>query len=460
MAFCLAGLHGRPDHGQRLTTEAGSVITRTLDDLQAPDEQTQHFTRYGLATTHILTPESAVAYQHELLTGTDLVNEVADGTRRSFERLRTVYIYGVLEYELFTVAGQFARLVVEQALRDRFLCYHHDGITLVNPTTRQELVVQVESFDDVLDAFKQPGGPWKLKLKTAGPPMTFNGMLTHLWAWARRERLLPGQRARSLQRAQVKLRNMVAHPSGHSIGTPGDAALVIRDLAEIINCLWGHRTPGGRLHPAPVQRSVLLITWDHTGRIEIGDAHDTPSEHMAADSTCLVVRATTTDPMDLTEFDARFETTHYPTELLWGPGTPEDARGWLDLHQPDGDEVDHLDRHFMIRHHNGHLDPPRRPQVAAGLPDHEHAGTWALVKADDPLSAYNHVRNQTDPNSACTKKGPCPNCPAHTVARGTWSTLMQRAADTGLDVHPANPPTVRSPSILSGRSDASTGMVQ
>lgn len=426
------------------------MITRTLGDLQAPDEQTQHFTRFGLATTHMLTPESAVAYQHELLTGTDLANEVSEGTRRSFERLRTVYTYGVLEYELFTVAGEFARLVVEQTLRDRFLSYHHDGVTLVNPRTRQERVVQVKSFDEVRAAFQQPGGPWKLKLKTLGPPMAFNGMLTDLWTWARGEGLLPGQRTRSLQRVQVKLRNMVAHPSGYSLGTPGDAALVIRDLAEIINCLWGHRTPGGRLHPAPVPRSVLLITWDHTGRIEIGDVHDTPSEHMAADSICLIVRATTNDLMDLMEFDARFETTHYPTELLWGPGTPEDARAWFQLHQPDGDEVDHLDRHFMIRHHNGHTDPPQHMQVAAGLRDHERTGTWTLVKADDPLSAYNHVRNQTDPKSACTKEGPCPNCPTHTIARGTWSTVIKHAARAALDVHPVTPPNVRSPSLLPG----------
>lgn len=431
------------------------MITRTLEDLQAPDELTQHFTRFGLATTHMLTPESAVAYQHELLAGTDLMDEVPKGTRHSFERLRTVHIYGVLEYEFFTVAGEFARLVVEQALRDRFLTFHHDGVMLVNPRTRQERVVQVESFEDVRAAFKQSGGPWKLKLKTPGSPMTFSGMLTDLWTWARREGLLPGQRARSLQRVQVQLRNMVAHPSGHSLGTPGDAVLVIRDLAEIINCLWSHRTPGGGLHPAPVQRSVLQITWDHTGRIEIGDAHDTPSEHMAADSTCLIVRATTTDLMDLTEFEARFETTHYPTELLWGPGTVEDARAWFDLHQPDGDEVDHLDRPFMIRDHNGHIDPPRRPRVAAGLPDHERTGTWTLIKADNPLSAYNHIRNQTDPKSACTKKGPCPNCPTHTIARGTWSTVIQRAASAGLNVHPVTPPDVRAPSLLPKWSNAS-----
>lgn len=43
---------------------------------------------------------------------------------------------------------------------------------------------------------------------------------------------------------------------------------------------------------------------------------------MAPESICLIVRATTNDLMDLTEFDARFETTHYTTELLWEQAHP------------------------------------------------------------------------------------------------------------------------------------------
>jgi WD40 domain-containing protein len=155
-----------------------------------------------------------------------------------------------------------------------------------------------------------------------------------------------------LQRAQVALRNTVAHPSSYYLGTPCDAALVIRDVAEIINCLWGTRTPGGRLHPAPVRRSVLLIAWDSTIRLEIGDVGSVPTMHMAADPTCVLVRASPDNLEDLTGFDARFETTRYPVEMLWGPGTTDQARAWLETHHPDGDEVDHLDRHFVIRHYD------------------------------------------------------------------------------------------------------------
>ncbi|WP_447002501.1 hypothetical protein ACRAKI_22595 [Saccharothrix isguenensis] len=125
--------------------------------------------------------------------------------------------------------------------------------------------------------------------------MQFNGMLKNLWNWAHEEGFLPGQRARNMQPAQVELRNMVAHPSGYHLGTPVDAARVIRDLAEIVNCLWGARTPSGRLHPAPVHRFVQLIVWDDTGRVEIGDVSSVPTGHMTVDAACLVVRAQVDD---------------------------------------------------------------------------------------------------------------------------------------------------------------------
>lgn len=80
------------------------MIISTLEDLREPDGRTQHFTPFGLATTHMLTPDAALAYQQSMLGGTDLVEEVTEGTRLSFERLRTLYVYGVLEYEASRVS--------------------------------------------------------------------------------------------------------------------------------------------------------------------------------------------------------------------------------------------------------------------------------------------------------------------------------------------------------------------
>ncbi|WP_433261572.1 hypothetical protein ACQPZF_27190 [Actinosynnema sp. CS-041913] len=424
------------------------MITHTLEQLRTPDERTQHFTPYGLGITHMLTPEAALAYQHTLLTGTDLVDEVTEGTRLRFERVRTLYLHGVLDYEFFTIAGDYARLVVEHALRDRFLTFYEHRIVLVSASSGRERTVEVDSFEKVHAAFKRRGGPWKLKLATGGELEKFNGMLKDLREWAGVEGLLPGQRARRMRSAWIELRNMVAHSSGYHLGTPVDAVRVIRDLAEIINCLWGARTPGGRLHPAPVHRPVQLIVWDDTERVEIGDVASVPSSDMVVDPTCLVVRAQADNRQELLGFDPRFETTRYPVELLWGPGTVEQARAWVEAHRPVDDEVDTLDRHFVIRRHGDHVDPPRGIAVTAELPSDQRAGTWFLVKADDPLSAFNHIRNQTDATSACKDARPCPVCPAHTVTSGDWHTILQHATQAGLDARPLAPGRARVPSLL------------
>src|SRR5439155_6175821 len=68
--------------------------------------------------------------------------------------------------------------------------------------------------------------------------------------------------------------SLVAESRGRSCSRspllmPPDAARTIRDLAEIINHLWGHNTPGGRLYPGPLKREVTAIGWDehHTTTI-------------------------------------------------------------------------------------------------------------------------------------------------------------------------------------------------
>lgn len=44
--------------------------------------------------------------------------------RGTFERLRLLHAYGVLAYDMFTAADDLAHLVMEQALRDRFVEFH------------------------------------------------------------------------------------------------------------------------------------------------------------------------------------------------------------------------------------------------------------------------------------------------------------------------------------------------
>jgi hypothetical protein len=88
---------------------------------------------------------------------------------------------------------------------------------------------------------------------------------------------------------------------------------------------------------------------------------------------------------DLLHFDAKYETARNPAEWLWGPGTGRDAMAWLAREQPPDDEVDLLDRIFLLRYHVPLLYLPRNPDLAASVTDDKKPGTWYLIKADSPV---------------------------------------------------------------------------
>ncbi len=64
-------------------------------------------------------PEDSAEFQQQVVARHELIPAVADGTRQTFEQLKTIYAYGVLCYDIFTVVHDHALLVFEQALRDR-----------------------------------------------------------------------------------------------------------------------------------------------------------------------------------------------------------------------------------------------------------------------------------------------------------------------------------------------------
>lgn len=96
----------------------GKMEIRPLAELRAADDLSLAFNPYGLGGR--LEPEDAAEFQHQI-ADCDLAAGVAAGTRDSFERLRTVFPYGVLCYDVYTLVGDQALLIYEQALRDRFM---------------------------------------------------------------------------------------------------------------------------------------------------------------------------------------------------------------------------------------------------------------------------------------------------------------------------------------------------
>jgi hypothetical protein len=241
-----------------------------------------------------------------------------------------------------------------------------------------------------------------------------------------------------------KFRNYVAHGGGHHLVTPVDSARTISDAAEIINHLWGSSTPGGRLYPAPIHRVIQIVAWGSGGSVMSGPA-GRPPDSQFADWRCVLVRAVLHDE-GLGRLDALYESTTYPCDLLWGPGTWRDAVAWLEREQPPEDEVDVLDRLFVVQYHEGRIYLPQSPDVAAGLAEEDRYGIWYLIRADYPSDALRHAR-AIAVGQCSSESGPCARCPAESVGVGTWLETLTLAADTGLTVTPRRPPEVAVPSI-------------
>lgn len=283
-------------------------------------------------------------------------------------------------------------VVLEHALRTRFLKFYN-GVLPVEHEAGNPSEIQVRNFEEVNDGFRRGSGVhakdgWKLRSEVTRRRHDMPLTLAPLLEWARRERLLDGQRAKRHEHHQSRFRNWFVHGNQPLSGMPNESTRRINDLAETINRLWGARTPSGRLYPAPITRDVVALAWSNDeDRRSWAQMYSTELgpfvEAEGVDWTFLLVRAVPTDG-DLLDFDTQYERTRFPTERLWGPGTGLDALSWWRENQPAPDTVQHIDRVFLIRVDGGRIYFPRRPGVALALPREKRLGTWHIIRADFP----------------------------------------------------------------------------
>jgi|SRR5665213_3793979 len=97
---------------------------KSLEELTTADERSLRFTPWGFSTAGKLDPKIAANYLQEMISHCEMVDEVPDNIRNSFERLRMLHSYGILTYEAFTIAEDLAWLLLEQALRERFITFY------------------------------------------------------------------------------------------------------------------------------------------------------------------------------------------------------------------------------------------------------------------------------------------------------------------------------------------------
>jgi hypothetical protein len=407
---------------------ATKLIIKTLAELQQPDERSLFWIVGGK-----MQPEMAAAYQQKVIARYDLSAVVPEGLRMGFERLRELYVQGILCYDLYTVAGDMARLLAEQALRERFLSFYDGAVTLIRVGDGRELVLPTDRWEDLRAAIPNPG-KWRLQLRSGGDPIPFNGMLASLLRWARAEGLLAGQQDRLRDQPRAWFRNYVAHSGGYHLQGPDHAQWAIADLAHLINRLWG--APSGSM----VQREVVAIAWDQ--REVTWGTPDRFAGFPRSGHAVMLVLANPEDP-EFASYDALFETTLRPCDWVWGPGTWQDAQAWLDQHPVAGDQVETIDRPFLLQYADGLLWVPRAPAIAAALTEARAEGTWFLVRADSPSAALSHQRQVLAGVGDHEAVRECKACPVLTIGSGSLAQMLSRAAALGADVRPRTVPDVR-----------------
>ncbi len=439
---------------------------RALEDLTTPDGRTLRFTPLGLSTgPEILRPDYAAEFQQQVIAKCDLHPDVPEGTRNGFERLRTLHSYGILWYDAFTVAENLSWFVMEQAFRERFVTYYDGMIPFVSTKTGDEDTLTVQDFEDVYRALNHGGShanpEWQLKVRSTDDSMKFRATFSHLLNWARAEGLLHGQRNKRTEEFYRRIRNQVAHPSKTHLAMPPDSERTIHDLAEIINRLWGHSTAGGRLYPAPLDREVLVVAWIDA---QVGMTRSIMRDYQLATFNepgnweCIVIRALFED-RGVSEFDAQYERTNLPAELLWGPTSPAEALEWLENEKPRADTATYLDRLFVLRIHEGRVSLPRRPEISLALPPDKREGSWYIIRADYPNDAFGHVRhikNETNcgeasPTVRVLQSGivatspPIQACTVEELFKGSWKDMVDELAERFNIKEPATLSTVRVP---------------
>lgn len=409
----------------------------TFEELITPDDRSLRFTPLGFSTGGVMRPEDCLEHHQATIEETNLVADVPQPVRRNFERFRAIHTYGVLLYDLFTIVDDFCVFVLEQALGHR-LIENFGGELPLTDEDGEVHPLKVEWFQDIHAAMYKNGGShrkgkWSLPVSGGGDPLHFTGSFRNLIKWARTEGLLRGQGNRHVEEVLLDRRNRAAHPTGHHLAGPVDSAPTIRDIAEIINHLWGTTTENGRLYSPPGKRDILAISWTQPEMSWSTTLAHNLSRKDDEGATYLLVRGVFHDK-HLLEFATDYETTMYPTELLWGPGALPDALDWLETEEPEPDVKDHLDRPFLVEVKNGLPQEPRRPEVVAAL-SQESVSDWYLVLADYPQNAFHHVRTMR--SDLKHRKKACLECNTTTLAVGKLGEVMRRVEDSYGPVEPA-----------------------
>jgi hypothetical protein len=388
-----------------------------LTRLQEPDERALVFNPLGLGGR--MPPEQAARFQAATIERARLAEDVPEGIRDYWERVRLLHQHGVLEYEFFSAAADLALLALEGALRRRFVDFYAGRIPVIRrrgPTKGVRDVLLVRLFEQVWEGARE----WELA-PPGEPQRPLPTSLAPLLTWARQEKLLPGRRSRGVDESLVKLRNWAAHPDDYSLDYPPSVAGGLCQIAEYINMLWGHPTRDGQTFKTHVHRRPRVVGLSPTCVASVELRPDQVStlapEYStyifsvllaADDELCLTRPALGPDAAIEIAHRPGFQETQFPCDLLfegeYDALLSAVASGAFDDLE---DEVPWLDRLFLVREAADELDHPRSAVDVLALKV-DIGGSWRAIVADGPWDAYQHTRDHG--HVELGDDGTCPEC--------------------------------------------------
>ncbi len=366
---------------------------KTFDQLTTYDERVMHMADINPATGLVEPITSPLVSIQRMVADCDLALAVPAHVRAQFDACRKTYMRGCFDYELFTVAEKHALLTLEAALGARFLTHYPSGVPLEDENSATHRL-QATYYDEVTTAMRRGGTHPHKGNRKAGwivqDHPRFNGSLKSLLGWARAEKLLRGQRNRVVEGALYHMRNRAAHPHGPSLVMPGQAAGIMRDIAEIINHLWGRETPNGRLYPTPLDIDLFYVHWFADGSMvnHIAGLRSVREGDRESAGPWALIEAVDVD--EAHHWSPRCDTTMYPTRCVWFGDSWNDAVTQMAAYRPPGRQIsqtDWMDRTFAIRlcTEGMGLDVPRSPAQFRQLAqvDRDTPTTrWLIARAD------------------------------------------------------------------------------
>jgi hypothetical protein len=164
------------------------------EDLIQQDPVTARFGPHGLMTDRVLRPEGSATFLTDVIRRAGLSAGVPDDVRRTFERVRELFRYGVFRYAFFTLADHAAWTIPETALGVRFVERCGGKVPFV--LRDHVVIVETDRFRTVAAALEPKGryahrSGWRLRgHEGVGNLRSFNGSYRALLDWAYTEGLL------------------------------------------------------------------------------------------------------------------------------------------------------------------------------------------------------------------------------------------------------------------------------